>query len=97
MKRLSIRAQAIAAGYFGLNPTMKLTLWNVENRLTEENAKAMQELIDKNLVRAARFRDGRVTYTLTEEGRKADLKRSLAWMEKHGRFALTEPIPATTN
>lgn len=92
---LSIRAQAIAAGYFGLNPNMKLTLRNVENRLTAENAKAMSELIGAGLIKAEKAPDSNpasVVYALTPKGRKTKLAKSLSWMEKHGAFSLTEPV-----
>lgn len=95
VSKISIQAQAILAAHWGMNPALTLTLNNEASRLTPQASAAMSELICAGFVKAEKAANGfasSMTYTLTDLGRKAKIQKSLAWMERHGRFSLTEPI-----
>lgn len=95
VKDLSTTAQAILASHWGLGPDCKVTLGNEVSRMTSRSREAMSELIVEGFVQAEKADDGRaesLTYTLTEKGKSADLRKSMSWMEKHGKFPFTEKI-----
>lgn len=95
IKELSITAQVILAGHWGLSPSMELTMQNQKSRLTKQAADAMTELIYAGLVKAEKANDScaeSMTYTLTEKGKALRFRKSIEWVEKHGNFKLTEQI-----
>lgn len=76
-------------------PRTELTMKNQVSRLSEQASKAMSELIMAGYVDAQKADDGyaeSMTYRLTDTGKKLKRGKSIAWMEKHGRFPLTEKI-----
>lgn len=95
--QLSVRAQAILAAHWGMSPGLRLTLQNVESRLTAESAEAIDELVSSGFLRAIDSEapgSASVTYTLTEGARRLNVGKSMSWLKRHGRFPLTEPILA---
>lgn len=90
MTELSNLALAIRTGFF-LNPRTTLCLRNEKSRLTAEAQAAMNELVAAGILSATQ--DGAACiYRLTEAG--AELPpQSLAWMAKHGKVSIVEPIP----
>ena len=92
---LSITAQAILAGHWGISKGMTLTLNNRESRLTKKSSDAMSELICEGIVKAEKADNGyaeSMTYSLTKTGAEMKINKSFDWMGEHGRFSITEPI-----
>lgn len=95
VSQISVHAQAILAAHWGISPEATLTLNNEASRLTRESSDAMSELICAGFVKAEKAANGfaqSMTYTLTSLGKKTNIRKSLTWMERHGKFSLTEPI-----
>lgn len=91
---LSIRAMAILAQYF-LAPGSSIVIANIDRILTEENARAMDEMIRRGLLRreiAEERGENAVRYVLTERGAMVPRLRDVAWLEAHGAFRLTETL-----
>ena len=89
---LSNEAQVLLAGTFGLGVDTVLTMHNIESRLSDTAREAMTELIGAGLVEAKKANNINavsMSYRLTAKGKKLRLKKSTAFMEKHGRFSLT--------
>lgn len=92
MADLSDDALAIRTGIF-LNPRTTLTMHNEESVFTDRAAAAMKELVDGGYV-LAEPKGQAVTYSL--QGAGFDLPRkSMAWMDKHGKFPLARKKEAS--
>lgn len=92
---LSEAAQAILAGHWMMGKRSTLTLHNQKSRLSPPAKVAMDELIAAGIISDTKADHGYPesrTYKLTEQGAAMEFRKSLTWMEQHGKFSITEPI-----
>lgn len=91
---LSLEAKVMLLGGFA-NPKARITFGNVNMTASQKARKGLEELMVAGLVR--RTVNGQAeTFTLTEAGQELDRRQieaaPLAFMEKHGRFPLGQPV-----
>ena len=91
---LSTDARAVLAGHWMFGRKMTLTMQNQQSVLSERGAAAIFELIDAGMLSEEKADDGypesRV-YRLTEKAAGMEFRKSLNWMDKNGKFSITEP------
>lgn len=93
---LSDDAQAVLAGHWGWGSGATLTLLNQKSRLSSRGDMAMRELISAGIISDEKADDGYQesrTYRLTEYGASLEFRKSLRWMDLHGKFSIVEAIP----
>lgn len=92
---LSTDAQAVLSAHWMLGKRATLTLQNQQSRLSARGAQAIAELVNARIVSDEKADDGHAesrTYRLTDYGASLEFRKSLTWMQKHGKFSITEPI-----
>lgn len=93
--KLSTTAQLILATHFAWGDETTLTMGNEVSRMTFASRNAMSELIMAGVIVAKKADDGRaesIEYRLTEKGQKLECRKSVEWMEKHGKVPFAEKI-----
>ena len=97
---LSNDAQAVLAGHWMMGKKATLTMQNQKTRLSERGLAAITELVDAGIIRDEKADDGfsksRI-YRLTEKGAALDFRKSLKWMDKHGKFSIVDRIDDQSN
>ena len=92
---LSDDAQAILAAHWMFGAKFTLTMGNQQSRFSPRAKTAMQELIDADVINEGKADDGYAesrTYSLSEKGKGLEFRKSMNWVEKNGKFSITEPV-----
>jgi len=88
-------AQALIAGHWVFGKGFTLTLSNQHSLLSTRAKSAMVELVSSGLISDKKADDGYAesrAYSLTAKGADMEFRKSFAWMEKNGKFPVTEAI-----
>lgn len=92
---LSEDAQAILAGHWMFGIKFTLTMGNQMSRFSPRAKAAISELVSAGIILDEKADDGYAesrTYSLSEKGKSLEFRKSIKWIETHGKFSTTEPI-----
>jgi hypothetical protein len=92
---LSYDAQAILAGHWMFGAKFTLTMGNQKSRFSLRAKKAFCDLVSAGIILDEKADDGYAesrTYSLSEIGKGLEFRKSITWVEKYGKFSITEPI-----